>query len=116
MGNRPANLATISWTIPCQPDVESRFGPTSGGDAAWAAMEVALDDAWIVRMDGLRAPAAVRDALDRTARLPGRYTKVHAHETMANSFWVWWAHDPAAETGRYGRARRARMADDGTED
>jgi hypothetical protein len=98
MSKRAASIATITWTIPSKPEIAAGFGPTHGGDDAWAALEAALAAAWIVRVDEVRAPAALRDALNRTARARDCYTLVRPDEMRAHAYWVWWAHDPAADS------------------
>ncbi|MFN8628869.1 MAG: hypothetical protein U0838_00690 [Chloroflexota bacterium] len=89
------------------PDVEARFGPTEGGDEAWAALEAALDDGWVVRVDGLRSPAAARDALARSARARGCWTHWHRDERIVGSWWAWWSVDHALRRRRAARAWRA---------
>jgi len=86
-----APLEIPHWTIPGDDALALSFGPLVGGEEAIIAAEAAMLAGWVIRLDGFRAKAQLRDRLKRDAKRAGRSLHLKTNELEPTSLWAWWS-------------------------
>jgi hypothetical protein len=80
----------IEWQIPLPDAKADRFGALAGESEAWAAMEMALLDGWVVEITTFTTRGAFAREMRKMAKSEDRFAHIK-QSGRGESLFVWWS-------------------------